>query len=353
MYDTSPADLGDLLLGWYDRQGRTLPWRKTGGQPPDPYHVWLSEVMLQQTTVATVGPYFQRFLARWPTVGDLAAASLHDVLVTWAGLGYYARARNLHRCAVALVAQNRGRFPDSEEALRQLPGIGDYTAAAIAAIAFGRRAVVMDGNIERVIARLFAVTDALPAAKPGLKALAGRLTPNSRPGDYAQAAMDLGATICTPRKPACVLCPWRPHCRAARQGIAETLPVKAPRAERPVRHGIAFWTQNPEGAILLRRRPERGLLGGMMEIPSTDWRFEPWSWPEARTAAVVAADWRLLPGVVSHSFTHFHLQLGVAAATTQGAALADELWCPLPDLARQPLPTLMRKVARHTMAILG
>jgi len=347
MFDSSPALLAEALLGWYDRHSRDLPWRAKGGRRPDPYHVWLSEVMLQQTTVATVGPYFRKFLDRWPTVRDLAAAELNDVLVAWAGLGYYARARNLHKCARAVAERHGGVFPDSEDALRDLPGIGDYTAAAVAAIAFDRPAAVMDGNIERVVSRLFAVEEPLPAAKPALKALVARLTPQRRPGDFAQAAMDLGATICTPRKPVCALCPWRPQCRAHSLGIAETLPRKAPKAERPVRHAIAFWATDPQGAVLLRRRPEKGLLGGMMEIPSTDWRGRPWTLAEALGAAPDAADWRLLPDLVSHTFTHFHLQIAVAVGRTGGKA--EGVWCSPRDLGGQALPTVMKKVARHAM----
>jgi A/G-specific adenine glycosylase len=356
LVDGAPAKAQDallakLLLDWYDRHGRDLLWRVRDGRS-DPYRVWLSEIMLQQTTVATVGPYFTRFLERWPTVAALAAASLNDVLVSWAGLGYYARARNLHRCAQMLVAQHGGRFPETEAALRALPGIGDYTAAAIAAIAFDQRAVVMDGNIERVMARLFAISDPLPAAKPRLKALAARLTPERRPGDYAQAAMDLGATVCTPKKPACALCPWRPVCRAAAAGIAEALPVKAEKAVRPVRHGVAFWVQNESGAVLLRRRRAEGLLGGMMEIPSTPWRAAPWRWPDAGTEAPLRAVWRKLPGVVSHSFTHFHLELVVVSACLPGTPGTAGEWCALDALPHQALPSLMRKVARHaTLAV--
>ncbi len=345
-----PTDLADRLLAWYDRHGRTLPWRAPPGRQANPYHVWLSEVMLQQTTVAAVGPYFRAFLDRWPTVAALAAAPLDEVLASWAGLGYYARARNLHRCAQVVTEHHGGRFPEDEEALRDLPGVGDYTAAAISAIAFGRRAVVMDGNIERVMARLFAVSDPLPGAKPRLKALAGSLTPDLRPGDYAQAAMDLGATVCTPKKPACVLCPWRDACAGCRAGVAEGLPAKQPKAERPIRQGIAFWTVRNDGAVLLRRRPDEGLLGGMMEIPSTAWRGQPWTLPEAVAAAPAQAAWRDLPGLVEHGFTHFRLRLTVVAGQARSPELARGLWCPLDRLGEQALPTLMRKVVRHALA---
>jgi len=241
-----PSALAQSLLAWYDRAGRDLPWRKKYGEVADPYHVWLSEVMLQQTTVVAVAPYFRKFVERWPKVTDLAAAAEDEVMHAWAGLGYYARARNLHACAKVVASWRDGRFPDDEESLRKLPGIGDYTAAAITAIAFGKRAVVMDGNVERVIARLFAVPDPLPGVKPHLKALAGQLTPDFRPGDYAQAVMDLGATICTPRNPACVLCPWLNACEGNRQGIAATLPAKLAKPERPTRHGTAF-LGHPQG----------------------------------------------------------------------------------------------------------
>ncbi len=342
--------LAQRLLAWYDRNARSLPWRSPPGRRADPYHVWLSEVMLQQTTVVAVAPYFRAFVERWPTVKDLAAAPLDDILVAWAGLGYYARARNLHKCAQVIAEWRGGVFPDEEAALRQLPGIGDYTAAAIAAIAFEKPAVVMDGNIERVIARLFAVTDPLPGVKPRLKSLASSLTPLRRPGDYAQAAMDLGATVCTPRQPACVLCPWRPDCAASRLGIAETLPAKLPKAVKPTRRGIAFWAVRKDGAVLLRRRPDSGLLGGMMEIPSTAWREQSWEIGEAAAEAPFAAEWRVLPGLVLHSFTHFNLQLTVAAGHSKAPELARGLWCALDGLDGQALPTVMRKVVRHALA---
>lgn len=354
MPQASPAILAARLLDWYDRNARALPWRSPPGAPlADPYAVWLSEVMLQQTTVQAVAPYFLAFLKRWPTVRHLAAAPQEEVMAAWAGLGYYARARNLHKCAQVVTDSLDGRFPDSEDALRGLPGIGDYTAAAIAAIAFGRPAAVMDGNIERVLARLFAVRDPLPGAKPALKALAVRLTPEKRPGDYAQAAMDLGATVCTPRNPACVLCPWRGDCQAAHLGIAEDLPAKTAKPERPLRRGVAFWTLRKDGAVLVRRRPDKGLLGGMMEIPSTPWRDGgTWSLDEAagHAPAEVASSWRPLPGLVSHTFTHFHLEITVATASVRKPELALGLWCPLEDLPKQGFPTIMRKIVRHALA---
>lgn len=336
------------LLDWYDRHRRVLPWRALPGEMPDPYRVWLSEVMLQQTTVAAVEPYFLDFTRRWPTIADLAAAELDEILAAWAGLGYYARARNLHRAARILA--ERESFPDTEAGWAEIPGVGAYTAAAVAAIAFDRQAVVMDGNVERVMARLFAVTEPLPGAKPALKARAAELTPADRPGDYAQAVMDLGATLCSPRSPACVLCPWSEHCLARKAGIAADLPARAPKAARPRRHGLAFWVRRPGGDILLRRRPERGLLGGMMEIPSTPWRDVPWSLEEALAHAPARADWKPLPGLVRHVFTHFELELTLVAGLAVKPELATGWWCPLDRLDEQALPSVMRKLVRHALA---
>ncbi|HKY95945.1 MAG TPA: A/G-specific adenine glycosylase, partial [Kiloniellales bacterium] len=265
------------LLAWYDRARRSLPWRAPPGRAADPYRVWLSEIMLQQTTVEAVKPYFERFVAEFPSLEALAAAPLERVLELWAGLGYYARARNLHACAQAVVQRHAARFPEDEAALRALPGIGDYTAAALLAIAFDRPAAPVDGNWERVVARLFAVEAPLPAAKPELRRLAQGLVPRRRAGDFAQAMMDLGATVCTPAKQRCLLCPLSELCAAHRRGIAEALPARVPKAERPVRHGWIFHLARPDGALLLRRRPPQGLLGGMMELPGTPWRGEPWN----------------------------------------------------------------------------
>ena len=337
------------LLDWYDRHRRIMPWRTPPGGAVNPYHVWLSEIMLQQTTVAVVAPYFERFVARWPTVDDLAAAELDDVLHAWQGLGYYARARNLHRCAGVISAQRGGGFPADEAALRALPGIGPYTAAAIAAIAFDTPANVVDGNVERVMARLFAVETPLPAAKTELTAQAGALVAADRPGDYAQALMDLGATVCTPRSPACIRCPWRGGCIALAKGIAAELPRRAPKPERPLRKGVAFWTVRDDGAVLLRRRPETGLLGGMMEVPSTEWRSRAWSPRSAVRHAPLQADWRALPGAVRHTFTHFHLELVVMAGEANGEHPADGVWCPPERLGEHALPSLMKKVAAHAI----
>ncbi len=350
--ETTPKATGDLaagLLDWYDRHRRVLPWRALPGERADPYIVWLSEIMLQQTTVATVGPYFEAFLGRWPTVESLASAELDEVLHQWQGLGYYARARNLHKCAVVVASAHGGRFPETEAELRRLPGIGPYTAAAIAAIAFEEPAVVVDGNVERVMARFYRVEAPLPGSKKRLKALAAALTPGERPGDYAQAVMDLGATICTPRRPACERCPWCDACRARAAGTAADLPRRAAKRERPTRRGIAFWAVRGDGAILFRRRPETGLLGGMMEVPSTPWREAAWSTAAARVHAPVAARWRRLPGVVTHGFTHFLLELEMRTATVADDAAADGQWYAPDRLGDLALPTVMKKLVRHAM----
>ncbi len=299
-------EMSGRLLAWYDRHHRALPWRLPpgAGARPDPYHVWLSEVMLQQTTVAAVRDYFLAFTRRWPTVGALAAAPLEEVLAAWAGLGYYARARNLHRAAVE-VARRGGRFPEDEAGLRALPGIGPYTAAAIAAIAFDAPATAVDGNVERVMARLHAETDPLPGVKATLGAHARALTPDRRPGDYAQAVMDLGATLCTPRRPACGVCPWATACRARALGIAEALPARAARRAKPVRRGWAYLAVDGRGRVLTVRRPGKGLLGGMLALPSSAWEAEP-----PAPDPPLAADWREA-GEVRHTFTHFHLRMGI------------------------------------------
>lgn len=361
-----PAQASAALLDWYGRHARDLPWRIPPGAAarkdpypdpyPDPYRVWLSEIMLQQTAVATVKAYFARFVARWPTVGDLAAAPLDDVLHAWQGLGYYARARNLHRCARTVAQEHGGVFPDTEEGLRALPGIGAYTAAAVAAIAFGRPATVVDGNVERVMARLHAVETPLPAAKPLLGRLAGLTTPaggpQHRPGDYAQAVMDLGATVCTARSPKCLLCPWSAGCAAHRAGIAAELPRRAPKKAKPLRRGIVWWIEGPDGRVLLQRRPENGLLGGMMEFPGTGWtEAEPQGGPPVAIAEEREA------GTVGHVFTHFRLELAVRTARTDASAgevvreaVRQAVWEDPARLDRQALPTLMKKVARAALA---
>ena len=343
-------DIAPAVLAWYDRHRRILPWRTVVGETTDPYRVWLSEIMLQQTTVATVGPYFARFLERWPDVAALAAAPLDHVLQQWAGLGYYARARNLHKCAIAVARDHGGVFPDTEAALLELPGIGGYTAAAIAAIAFGRSTNVVDGNVERVMARLHAEQTPLPQAKAVLKALAAQHVPAERAGDYAQALMDLGATICTPRKPKCAICPLVDACAARRLGIHEELPRRSARAAKPTRYGMAFVLQRADGAILLRRRVESGLLGGMMEVPSSEWLPHRTSDEDLLAAAPVEAACSELPGTVRHTFTHFHLELRVRAAQCRGKFVdGDGGFVGLDALGGQALPSVMRKIIDHAM----
>lgn len=307
------------LLKWYDANARRLPWRvgpaaRRAGERPDPYRVWLSEIMLQQTTVATVRPRFQEFISRWPSVEAMATASLDDVLSEWAGLGYYARARNLHKCAIEVA--RAGGFPETEEGLRTLPGIGPYTAAAIAAIAFDAPAIVMDGNIERVAARLFAIETPLPKAKTELKDAIGAVWPKKRSGDFAQALMDLGAGVCSPRSPKCLMCPLSAHCQGREKGIAESLPRKAKKSEKPTRRGIAYALINSKGEILFERRPEKGLLGGMLGLPGTEWISGEPPLSASRTSAPQAGEptrWRRA-GTVTHTFTHFHLELDVMVA---------------------------------------
>jgi A/G-specific adenine glycosylase len=344
--------LQERLLAWYDRERRKLPWRALPGEHPDPYRIWVSEIMLQQTTAAAVAPYFTRFMALWPRVEDLAAAQLDGVLHAWQGLGYYARARNMYACA-RVVAASGGRFPESEEELRRLPGIGAYTAAAMAAIAFDRPAVPVDGNAARVLARLQAIEQPLPAARPAIEARARVLAPAARAGDFAQALMDLGATVCTPRQPRCPACPWRDCCAAFALGSAEAYPRKAAKKDRPVRHAAAFWVMRGDGAVLLRKRPPTGLLGGMMEVPSTEWRERPWSEGEALTDAPVTAQWVRLPGGVGHIFTHFRLEIMVLAGRCAAAAVPDGAWVRPDRLGEHALPTLMKKIAAHALGSRG
>jgi A/G-specific adenine glycosylase len=346
------------LLDWYDRNRRILPWRALPGVTPDPYRVWLSEIMLQQTTVKAVTPRFADFLRRWPDVTSLASAELGEVLAAWAGLGYYARARNLHACARVVAEQHGGKFPNTETELRKLPGIGDYTAAAIAAIAFDQHATPVDGNIERVVARLFAVTVALPAAKPKLRELASRLTPDLRAGDFAQGLMDLGATICTPRRPACGFCPLRPDCVAYESGLAEALPYRDEKKVRPTRRGTAFLVIRDDGAVLLRERPLRGLLGGMLETPSSPWVEDDIAPQAALKHAPLKAKWRELPGLVEHTFTHFHLELrvlradaGIKPSLSRGASPERCLWIKPRDFHAAALPSVMKKVLAHASAL--
>jgi A/G-specific adenine glycosylase len=354
---TSAPDPADLLA-WYDRHRRILPWRlefwrARHGEKPDPYGVWLSEIMLQQTTVKMVAPYFTKFLTRWPRVRALAAASLDDVLRAWAGLGYYARARNLHACARAVVERHDGKFPNDIVALRALPGIGEYTAAAISAIAFDAPAVPVDGNVERVVSRLFAVEDELPAAKPEIKNLAASLLPPHRSGDFAQALMDLGATICSPKRPACSLCPWNESCRANERGDQETFPRKAPKREGKLRRGAAFVVLRADGRVLLRQRPEKGLLGAMTEVPGSTWARD-FDAAEALASAPrfrAKLKWRKISGVVRHIFTHFPLELTVFTAPAPRATPAPNgaRWVKVDDLPGEALPGVMRKVLSHAL----
>ncbi len=349
-------DIALPMLEWYARHRRHLPWRAQPGACFDPYRVWISEIMLQQTGVGTVIPYYERFTERWPDVRTLAQADLHDVLRLWAGLGYYSRARNLHACAGQIVSRHKGVFPDTEADLLKLPGIGPYTAAAIAAMAFQKKAVVVDGNIERIMARLHAVTTPLPEAKPYLKKLAARLTPSHRPGDYAQSLMDLGATICRPRRPGCEVCPLAAMCVARKKGMAVSLPRRKAKPKRPVRHARIYWLQCGD-KVLMRRRPPSGLLGGMLEFPSSPWRESP---PQDHRHAPVRADWQPVDGTVRHVFSHFEMNLiPFKALSAGGESSAMEkwygpdsdagnsmmLWVRITQLEMEALPEIMRKVA--------
>jgi A/G-specific adenine glycosylase len=336
-----------MLLGHYDRTARTLPWRAPpGSNAAAPYRVWLSEIMLQQTTVAAVIPYFEKFTRVWPTVHDLAAAPEADVMAAWAGLGYYARARNLIACARAVVADHGGRFPETEVALRNLPGVGAYTAAAVAAIAFGERAVVVDANVERVTARLFAIEEPLPGARPAIRAAADIITPSARCGDFAQAMMDLGAGICTPRSPKCGECPLKAHCRAFASGDPARLPVKAPKAVRPEMKGSAWWIEKDK-AVWLIRRPPQGLLGGMRALPGSDWTAH------GSDVLPFTGAWTAVPGVVRHVFTHFALELTTHRVTVTidpPAALgAEGSWWPLDRIGEAGLPGLFDRVAKTVL----
>jgi A/G-specific adenine glycosylase len=338
------------LLDWYDRHRRRLPWRPLPGEPADPYRVWLSEIMLQQTGVKSVAPYFEKFVGRWPNVDALGHASMDEVLRMWAGLGYYSRARNLHACAVAVLRDHGGAFPDTEEGLRSLPGIGPYTAAAIAAIAFGRRTMPVDGNIERVVSRLFAVEEPLPQAKLLIRQLAATLLGASRAGDSAQALMDLGSSICTPRKPACVLCPLFAGCLGRARGEQETYPRKSPKKTGEMRRGAAFVVTRGD-ALLVRTRPEQGLLGGMTEVPGSDWLAVQRDDMALRQAPLSnrAVHWHRKTGIVTHVFTHFPLELVVYTATVAPGtrAPAGMRWVPIATLKQEALPTIMRKVIAH------
>jgi A/G-specific adenine glycosylase len=336
------AALSGKLLAWYDAHGRDLPWRVKGAKP-DPYRVWLSEIMLQQTTVTAVRAYYEKFIEKWPTMRALAAAPLDDVLRAWAGLGYYARARNLHACAKMVEERHGGNFPGTVEELLQLPGIGPYTAGAIAAIAFDQPHAAVDGNVERVLSRLHAIETPLPVSKTRIRDIAQALVPQNRAGDFVQALMDLGATICTPRSPNCGTCPWADECRGRALGIAGVLPIKTPRKEIPIRMGYAYWLARDDGSVLLRRRSEKGLLGGMMEVPGSEWAAK-----LPKGEAPLKAKWRRLPGTVEHTFTHFHLKITVLAAAVDDAAPPHDCrWVAAQDVDAEALPSVMRKVVAH------
>ncbi len=337
-------ELSNILLDWYDQHARSMPWRvspadRKAGHKPDPYAVWMSEIMLQQTTVAAVRDYFRKFMSTWPTVADLAGAEDADVMAAWAGLGYYARARNLLKCARVVVAEHDSTFPSDYNSLLTLPGIGPYTAAAVASIAFDKPETVVDGNVERVMARMYDVHTPLPAAKPELTALARDLTPNQRPGDYAQAVMDLGATICTPRNPACGICPWRDPCAARKAGTAADLPRKTPKKKVPTRFGISYVARRADGAWLLETRPETGMLGGMLGWPGSAWEDDPQPMPP------MAADWTEIGEEARHTFTHFHLRLRIMIAVVdQDAAPTHGMFVAHQEFSPAALPTAMRKV---------
>ncbi len=354
MADFSPLSTGDnasaALLAWYDRAGRDLPWRVKVGRA-DPYRVWLSEIMLQQTTVEAVKPYFAKFLALWPEVKALAAAEDHAVMTAWAGLGYYARARNLLACARAVARDFDGRFPETEEGLRALPGIGAYTAAAIAAIAFGERAIVIDGNIERVITRLAAIDTPLPKAKPEIRAVLDGMVPADRPGDFAQSLMDLGATICTPKSPSCLICPLAEACVARARGQATAFPVKPAKKGKKALQSLAFVVLDGEDRILLRTRPAKGLLADMAEVPNAEWSGA----AAGLESAPLKAEWQRLNQPVIHIFTHIDLRMEIAVARLAATIPAPEgmRWVKVGNLDSEPVPTLFRKVIEAGLRALG
>jgi A/G-specific adenine glycosylase len=339
MPPNSPAQ---KLLAWYDVHARVLPWRAKRGERAEPYRVWLSEIMLQQTTVQAVAAYYRKFVERWPKVEDLAAAPLDDVLAAWAGLGYYARARNLHKTAQTVAGEHGGKFPFTHEGLRALPGIGEYTAGAIASIAFDLPYAAMDANAERVVARLFAVTEPLAKVKTRLRGLGQSLVPEKRAGDFAQAMMDLGSAICTPKRPACMSCPLFEDCAARKLGIQDTLPVKGEKAARPLRRGAAFVARDKAGAVLLVKRPTEGLLGGMLQPPLGPWTDDFPSRAEAMKQAPFSAEWKKRVGVVRHGFTHFELEIEMYVVEVSKRPKFEGTW--VNDLANAALPTVMRKI---------
>ncbi|WP_139973553.1 MULTISPECIES: A/G-specific adenine glycosylase [Brucella/Ochrobactrum group] len=347
MLNSATSDRSTKILRWYDRHHRVLPWRvsppeQASGIKPDPYRVWLSEIMLQQTTVEAVKSYFVKFVERWPTVKAMAKASEDDILRAWAGLGYYSRARNLKKCADAVVVEHDGKFPESAARLKELPGIGDYTSAAIAAIAFGEAVAVVDGNVERVVSRLYAIETPLPAAKTQIRAHMGQLTPIDRPGDFAQAVMDLGATICTPRRPTCAICPLNDECAALKSRDPEEFPVKAPKAAKPIRVGAAFIAIAEDGSILLRKRRGEGLLAGMTEVPGSHWTARI-DGDATIDAAPFPAQWTA-SGSITHVFTHFELRLSIYRSENVCKTTSTDGWWSRPDeLSDEALPTVMKK----------
>ncbi len=358
-----PADRGQIskkLLKWYDAEQRDLPWRAKPGEMPNPYHVWLSEIMLQQTVVKTVIPYFKKFTKKWKNINQLAAADLEEIRIAWAGLGYYSRAANLHKCAQIIKQDYNGVFPIFAEELEKLPGIGPYTAAAIAAIAFDELATPVDGNIERVVARLFAIEAPLPGVKPVLRQQAATLTPARRSGDFAQAQMDLGARVCTPKNPSCLLCPLSSHCVGYQKGVAPLLPQRTAKKPKPTRYGTAFFALREDGYVLLRRRPDGGLLGGMLEVPSSEWQETSSHRKTALKSPPLKGEWWRVPGIVKHTFTHFHLELMVYRVITPKMAdltlFADATcckWVSRDELADQALPSVMRKIIVHALNFEG
>jgi A/G-specific adenine glycosylase len=340
------SKLQEQLLAWYGRHRRVMPWRALKGKTPDPYHVWLSEIMLQQTTVVTVGPYFMKFITKWPTVKALAKAKLDDVLTAWAGLGYYARARNLHKCAQIITAEYNGKFPSSQQALMELPGIGPYTAAAISSIAFNQPAVAVDGNVERVVSRFFAIEEPLPASKETLRAHAAKLAEgNAHPGDFTQAFMELGATVCTPRKPKCGGCPWQKSCKARDQGIAEDLPRKTAKAKNPVRYGKVFWIQKNSEEFLIEKRTGKGLYEGLYQLPTTEWTQD-----NTETEAHLydkQLRFKPLDVEVRHTFTHFDLVLEIWAARPGKRFNPHKgRFVSAAEIETYALPSLMQKVLK-------
>lgn len=337
----------NMLLEWYDGHRRYLPWRAESPMAANPYHVWLSEIMLQQTTVVTVTPYFKKFIERWPRLDDLARTNPDNVMRLWAGLGYYRRARMLHQCAQTVRDEYGGEFPRTEQELIKLPGFGPYTAAAVAAIAFDKKANVVDGNVERVMARLFAIEQPLPKAKKILKEKAASLLPNKRFGDYAQALMDLGATVCTPRSPKCDLCPIQKFCQAKKLNIQTELPRKRRKTAKPARHAIAYVMTDSTGRVFLRQRPDKGLLGGMMEVPSSPWESASPAKTDLLRHQPAPLSWDLCDGNVRHVFSHFDLSIRVARAKAGKKKIGQGRWVAEKDLPNEALPSVMRKILRH------